>query len=188
MVTILRIGHRKKRDKRITTHLALSARAFQASNIIIAGEEDLQLQESINKVTAEWGGDFQISMIPYDDWKPFVIQWKSEKEEIIHLSMYGETLSVFENSNDFKMLINDNNKLNNLLIIVGGKKVPRKVFELAKWNIAIGNQPHSEVSALAVFLDHLNPKALDTCFMGAKREVKPSIFGKKEYKDENYEE
>ena len=40
-------------------------------------------------------------------------------------------------------------------IIIGAEKVPRDVYELADYNIAVGNQPHSEVAALAVFLDRL---------------------------------
>jgi tRNA (cytidine56-2'-O)-methyltransferase len=29
------------------------------------------------------------------------------------------------------------------------------MYQLADWNVAVGNQPHSEVAALAVFLDRL---------------------------------
>jgi len=35
MITVLRIGHRISRDKRITTHVALVARAFGADKILI---------------------------------------------------------------------------------------------------------------------------------------------------------
>ena len=35
MIIVLRIGHRIGRDKRITTHVALVARAFGANEIII---------------------------------------------------------------------------------------------------------------------------------------------------------
>ena len=42
-----------------------------------------------------------------------------------------------------------------LLIVVGAEKVPREVYDLADFNVAVGNQPHSEVAALAVFLDRL---------------------------------
>jgi tRNA (cytidine56-2'-O)-methyltransferase len=38
---------------------------------------------------------------------------------------------------------------------VGAEKVPAEIYELADWNVAVGNQPHSEVAALAVFLDRL---------------------------------
>ena len=40
-----------------------------------------------------------------------------------------------------------------MLIIIGSEKVPKEIYEKADFNIAIGNQPHSEVAALAIFLD-----------------------------------
>ena len=39
------------------------------------------------------------------------------------------------------------------MIIIGSEKVQREIYEYADFNIAIGNQPHSEVAALAIFLD-----------------------------------
>ena len=43
----------------------------------------------------------------------------------------------------------------NILVVVGAEKVPAEMYDLADWNVAVGNQPHSEVAALAVFLDRL---------------------------------
>ncbi|MGI0148094.1 MAG: tRNA (cytidine(56)-2'-O)-methyltransferase, partial [Thermoplasmata archaeon] len=34
-VTVLRLGHRPSRDKRVTTHVALVARAFGAAGILV---------------------------------------------------------------------------------------------------------------------------------------------------------
>jgi tRNA (cytidine56-2'-O)-methyltransferase len=42
-----------------------------------------------------------------------------------------------------------------MIIVVGGTKVPGEVYRLADHNISVGNQPHSEVAALAIFLDSL---------------------------------
>tara|TARA_B110000003_G_scaffold95670_1_gene97855 strand:- start:9036 stop:9311 length:276 start_codon:yes stop_codon:yes gene_type:complete len=42
-----------------------------------------------------------------------------------------------------------------MIIVVGGTKVPGEVYRLANHNVSIGNQPHSEVAALAIFLDSL---------------------------------
>ena len=36
-VTVLRLGHRRERDKRITSHLGLTARAFGADQIVLSG-------------------------------------------------------------------------------------------------------------------------------------------------------
>ena len=38
-----------------------------------------------------------------------------------------------------------------ILIIVGGSKVPGKVYKAADWNVSVTTQPHSEVSSLAIF-------------------------------------
>ena len=34
--------------------------------------------------------------------------------------------------------------------------MPGEAYRLADYNVAIGNQPHSEVAALAIFLDRIN--------------------------------
>ena len=179
LVTILRIGHRIKRDKRITTHLALVARAFGAIRIVIAGDEDKNLIKTINEVSFEWGGNFQLEIIPDNEWNIFIKNWKSDnKNRVVHLTMYGENLSIFEKSKDFE---NIKKHPRNLLVVVGGKKIPGKVFQYADWNIAISNQPHSEVSSLAIFLDHFLPDALQIHFSNAQKQIIPSLDGKKEY-------
>jgi len=67
-----------------------------------------------------------------------------------------------------------------LMVVVGAEKVPREVFELADWNVAVGHQPHSEVAALAVFLVLLlGEDALRTHFEDALLEIVPSERGKK---------
>jgi tRNA (cytidine56-2'-O)-methyltransferase len=67
-----------------------------------------------------------------------------------------------------------------LLVVVGAEKVPRVIFELADYNVAIGHQPHSEVAALAVFLDRLfNGKELHLIYPDAKLCIVPSGRGKK---------
>ena len=66
-----------------------------------------------------------------------------------------------------------------LLVIVGAEKVPREIYNLASYNVSVGSQPHSEVAALAVFLDRLfMGEELYTTFVKAKIRVKPSSRGK----------
>ena len=43
----------------------------------------------------------------------------------------------------------------NLLVVVGAEKVPREIYELADYNVGVGSQPHSEISALAILLDRI---------------------------------
>ena len=47
-LNILRLGYRKGRDPRITTHLALVSRALGADNFILAGDEDNDMFENIS--------------------------------------------------------------------------------------------------------------------------------------------
>jgi tRNA (cytidine56-2'-O)-methyltransferase len=170
-----------ERDRRVTSHLALVARAFGASRIIIAGDRDSTLNHTVDTIVNQWGGEFNIEKRPFADWKIIITEWKESGGKILHLTMYGENLLTFEKSESFHRLQEDPIQRTKLLIVVGGKKVPGKVFHLANWNIGIGNQPHSEVSALAVFLDHLMPNMLQQKFAGAKHQIVPSLEGKKKY-------
>ncbi|MHA1974636.1 MAG: tRNA (cytidine(56)-2'-O)-methyltransferase [Candidatus Hodarchaeales archaeon] len=183
MVLVLRIGHRKERDKRITTHIALVARAFGAEKLIISGDRDEHLITSVNKVVAEWGGEFTLEIYPREKWKEIVLEWKQENKKIVHLTMYGQNIIDFKKTKEFQLLRSTPLALLNLMIIVGGEKVPGSVFQYADWNIAITNQPHSEVSSLAIFLEHLIPDSLKIDFPNAKRKIIPSLEGKKGYEN-----
>ena len=56
---VLRIGHRPERDKRITTHVALTARAFGARGITFH-KGDSRILETVSNVTDKFGGDFEV--------------------------------------------------------------------------------------------------------------------------------
>jgi tRNA (cytidine56-2'-O)-methyltransferase len=86
----------------------------------------------------------------------------------VHLTMYGLRLE------DVLPKIPPGD----LLVIVGAEKVPADLYRLADLNVAVGNQPHSEVAALAVFLDRLLEGAgLRREFEGRLR-IRPSPRGK----------
>jgi tRNA (cytidine56-2'-O)-methyltransferase len=137
MITVLRIGHRPDRDKRITTHVALVARAFGADEILI-DKKDTELERTFQGVCERFGG--KVNIKTGVKWREAIKNWKGQ---IVHLTMYGEEF-------DTAMEELDRNK--NLMIVLGSEKVPREVYEMADINISVGNQPHSEVAALAVFL------------------------------------
>lgn len=139
-VYVLRLGHRPERDKRISTHVALTARAFGAKGIYF-DTFDEKVFDSVNDVVERWGGDFFIKKV--DSWKSFLKNFDGLK---VHLTMYG--LPLTEKIDEIK-------KADRILVIVGAEKVPPEIYELSDFNISIGNQPHSEVSALAVFLDRV---------------------------------
>ena len=164
MIAILRIGHRPFRDKRITTHVALVARAFGADKIFV-DTRDTKLESTISSVVDRFGGDFKIET--GIDWKKVIKTWNGVK---IHLTMYGLPLDY---------VIPEIKKHREVLIIVGSEKVPAELFELADYNIAVGNQPHSEVAAVALFLDrYLEGKWAERVFDG-KVKIVPSEKGKK---------
>ena len=67
-----------------------------------------------------------------------------------------------------------------MIIVVGGTKVPGEVYGLSDYNISIGNQPHSEVAALAIFLNRWVGKIdVNEKFLGGEIKVLPSVRGKK---------
>ncbi|WP_457742095.1 tRNA (cytidine(56)-2'-O)-methyltransferase [Thermococcus sp.] len=172
MIAVLRLGHRPERDKRITTHVALTARAFGADKIIISAEEDEHVKESVEDVVRRWGGPFEIEFDPR--WKKVLREWR-EKGVIVHLTMYGIHID------DAMPKIKEELKAGkDILIVVGAEKVPREVYELAHYNVAVGNQPHSEVAALAVFLDRLlEGEGLRKSFENAKLKIIPQERGKR---------
>jgi tRNA (cytidine56-2'-O)-methyltransferase len=68
---------------------------------------------------------------------------------------------------------------------VGSQKVPSEFFseEVSDFNVAIGNQPHSECASLAVFLDRLfDGEELKKEFENAKVRIVPQKRGKKTVK------
>lgn len=167
-IVVLRWGHRPQRDARLTTHVALAARALGASGLILSDIVDEKIKETILKVIKNWGGSFFFEMgIP---WKKVIEDWKTKGGVVAHLTAYGENI---ETSDVLKKIRNSGR---DVLIIVGSQKVPKEFFsnEISDFNVAIGNQPHSECAALAVFLDRFfEGKELAKTFRNAKIRIIP---------------
>lgn len=162
MITVLRLGHRPARDKRVTTHVALAARAFGADRILVS-TKDSALEKTVNEVVRRFGGPFEIET--GIAWRRVLKDWTGAK---VHLTMYG--LPVDE--------VLPKIPEDDVLIIVGAEKVPADVYRLVDFNVAVGNQPHSEVAALAVFLDRLlEGKGIRHELEGRLR-IRPSARGK----------
>ena len=165
-IEVLRIGQRIVRDDRVTTHVALVARAFGATKIYM-NEVNPEIRDTINKINETWGGKFKIEIIT--KWKD-IINSKKNTSKIVHLTMYGENINEIQD----KIQQEDN-----ILIVVGAEKVPREVYEQAHYNVSLGNQPHSEVSALAILLDRLQKGGqFEKKFSDSKRSIIPSKNGK----------
>lgn len=169
-ISVLRLDHRRRRDARITTHVCLTARAFGASEVILSGDKDTQLMENVGDVTERWGGDFAVDY--GKNWENRMDEWKKNGGQVIHLTMYGEP--VQEAIGAIKS--SDKDKL----VVVGGSRVPSKVYREADWNVSVTTQPHSEVSALAIFLHmYFQGEELAKEFKGGKLKIVPSSHGKK---------
>ena len=55
----------------------------------------------------------------------------------------------------------------------------REVFDKSDYNVSVGTQPHSEISALAVLLDRIQKgEQFDKKFYDPEREIIPSNNGK----------
>ncbi len=165
--TVVRLGHRPGRDERTTTHVALVARAFGADHAIIP-ETASQAVETVDDITQRFGGPFEVTAVGNP------IRWLREQEgTIVHLTMYGEPVQTVVED------IHHAPTSEPLLVAVGAGKVPAELYELADWNVAVTNQPHSEIAALAVFLDRLSDgRALETTFTDGDVTVIPSERGK----------
>lgn len=173
-IVVLRWGHRIYRDARLTSHVALTARALGCSGFILSDVEDGNLKETVTKIIRNWGGDFFFEM--GNSWKTNIRNWKSKGGIIVHLTAYGENIQT---SNVLKQI---KESKSDILLLVGSQKVPKVFYtnEVSNFNVSIGNQPHSECSALAIFLDRFfEGKELSSSFLKAKIKIVPQKRGKK---------
>ena len=155
----------------MTTHVVLTARALGASSVIISDVEDESLENTVGKILSSWGGQFRLDT--GTSWRIAVGEWKREGGIVVHLTMYGENIESSKVMDRIRVLAKP------VMVLVGSHKVPGEFFNISDFNVAIGSQPHSEVAALAVFLDRLYAgKQFKRRFVGAKIRVKPSKKGK----------
>ncbi len=167
-IEVLRIGERLVRDDRVTTHAALVARAFGARRIFM-DEAGADIKRTVEGVGREWGGDFEVELV--ESWRP-VLRSRRGSSAIVHLTMYG--LPVGEAAAEIAACGRD------LLVVIGAGKVPREVYDMADYNVAVGSQPHSEVAALAVLLDRVQEgRQFERPYGGARLEIVPSGRGKR---------
>lgn len=168
-IEVLRLGHRPERDKRVTTHVCLTARAFGASAAHIA-ETDESVVNSVASVAKRFGGRFAIDSGA--GWKGPINTWKKAGGQVVHLTMYGLPMAesvpnVLADGRD-------------ALVVIGAEKVPGDLYGMADHNVAVGNQPHSEVAALALLLDRLRGGAWEwDAFPGGSLRVVPTAHGKR---------
>jgi tRNA (cytidine56-2'-O)-methyltransferase len=173
-IVVLRWGHRPQRDARLTTHVALTARALGASGFLLSDVVDKKIKETVEKVAQNWGGEFFFGM--GTAWRSAVKDWKAEGGGVVHLTAYGENMETSDVLQRIRRL------RRKVMLLIGCQKVPAEFFsdEVSDFNVAVGNQPHSECAALAVFLDRFfEGKELAKEFRKAKIKILPQKRGKK---------
>jgi len=144
-----------------------------ASGFILSDVQDPNIESTVKKITDHWGGTFHFEM--GTPWKKAVRDWKAKGGVIVHLTAYGENIQSSDVLSRIKILGKD------ILVVVGSQKVPGDFYSsyVSDFNVSIGNQPHSECAALAVFLDRFfDGQELTRVFDKAKMRIVPKVRGK----------
>ena len=167
-IRVLRVGQRYVRDDRTLTHLCLVSRALGAESIFLEDVEK-DVVGTLEEVNRTWGGGFRaIIGVP---WRKVIQDSKAEGRSIVHLTMYGMPLQDE---------VTELRRLEKLLLVVGGPKVPGKVYHESDYNIAVTSQPHSEIAALAIALHEIQSgEELKRAFEKSRLRILPSPKGKK---------
>lgn len=167
-IRVLRVGQRYVRDDRTLTHLCLVSRALGAETIYLEDAEK-DVTSTLDEVNRTWGGDFKA--ILGASWRKTIQEAKKEGRSVVHLTMYGLPIQD---------VVPRLRELDKILLVIGGPKVPGKVYHEADYNVAVTSQPHSEVAALAIALHEIQGgEELKRTFHKSKLRILPSSRGKR---------
>ncbi len=167
-IRVLRVGQRYVRDDRTLTHLCLVSRALGAEAIYLEDAEK-DVLGTLEEVNRTWGGDFRAVL--GEPWKKVIREAREEGRKVVHLTMYGMPLQ--EKAAELR-------QLEKMLVVVGGPKVPGKVYHDSDYNIAVTSQPHSEIAALAIVLHEVQSgEELKRSFGQSRLKIIPAEKGKR---------
>lgn len=163
-VTVLRLGHRPAHDRRISTHVCLTARAFGADRVVFT-TTDASVRDTVEDVVDRFGGTFSVDH--EESWRPLIREFNGP---VLHLTMYGQRHDE---------VVAEVEAAEELMLVVGAEKVPADVYDMATHNVAVGNQPHSEIAALATLLHEIaGDEVLYSEREGAELVIEPTDEGK----------
>ena len=162
------MGQRYVRDDRTLTHLCLVSRALGAE-VIYLEDAEKDVTSTLEEVNRTWGGEFKVTLGA--PWRKVIQEAKKEGRSVVHLTMYGLPIQD---------IVQEIRRLDSILIVVGGPKVPGKVYREANFNVAVTSQPHSEVAALAIALHEIQGgEELKRAFPKSKLRILPTAHGKR---------
>jgi tRNA (cytidine56-2'-O)-methyltransferase len=162
------VGQRYVRDDRTLTHLCLVSRALGAESIYLEDAEK-DVVGTLDAVNKTWGGDFKAVL--GSSWRKVIQEAKKEGRKVVHLTMYGVPIQE---------AVEELRKEEKLLVVVGGPKVPGKVYHEADFNVSVTSQPHSEIAALAIVLHEIQSgEELKRTFQKSRLRILPSARGKR---------
>jgi len=167
-IKVLRVGQRYVRDDRTLTHLCLVSRALGAESIYLEDAEK-DVVGTLEAVNETWGGDFKAVLGA--SWRKVIKDAKEEGRKVVHLTMYGVPVQE---------AVAELRKEEKLLLVVGGPKVPGKVYHEADYNVSVTSQPHSEIAALAIVLHEIQSgEELKRTFQKSRLRILPTARGKR---------
>ncbi len=166
-IRVLRLGQRYVRDDRTLTHLCLVSRAMGAETIFLEDAEK-DVTGTVEEVNRTWGGDFRVVLGA--PWRRVIQDAKKEGRGVVHLTMYGTP--ILDKVDELR-------RMEKMLLVVGGPKVPGKVYHDADLNVSVTSQPHSEIAALAVALHEIQGgEELKRTFEKSRLRILPKARGK----------
>jgi tRNA (cytidine56-2'-O)-methyltransferase len=141
------------------------ARAFGASELIFSSKKDPRLTKLVRSNNKKWGGSFSVGFEP--DYMKVLDSNNNYKS--VYLTRYGMPLQdVIGTLRTYK----------NLVLIVTNKEAFGPAYTKADFSVSITAQPHSSVSAIAVFLhEFYSGRELAMRFENARYKVIPSEQG-----------
>lgn len=88
--------------------------------------------ENVRDTADRWGGNFEIEYAK-NYMGTFINKWKDNGGKVVHLTMYG--------SQAHEIVGEVQKSCADILIVVGGAKVPGRVYKSADWNVSVTTQP-----------------------------------------------
>ncbi len=165
MITVLVIG---RCAREVITDICMTSRAFGASKVAFTCKKDKAVARMIGRISREWGGKFSISFGA--DYKKMM--GNSPNYKTVFLTQYGLPVEKVKHSlRTYK---------NVMLVVASSEDYTMRLIQSADFNVSITTQPHSSVSAIAVFLHtYFDGRENAMQFENARMKVIPSERGMK---------